>query len=85
MHWDNYSNHNVTIILLDFEKAYDMVEWSFVLEMFKSLRFPKKFYRWIEILFEGSSTQIDINGQLTNPIQIQMFIKKGCPCPICDW
>jgi len=58
------------MILLDFEKAYDRVEWCFVICMLKAFGFPKKYYDWINILFNEASTIIDVNGNLSEPIRL---------------
>ena len=33
MHWAKKRKNNVAMILLDFEKAYDRIEWPFVIGM----------------------------------------------------
>lgn len=56
------------MIMLDFEKAYDRIEWSFVLGMLKTFGFPPFFCSWISIILKDSSIVIDVNGEITNPI-----------------
>ena len=67
------------MILLDFEKAYDRIEWCFVIGMLKAFGFPNKYYDWINILFNEASTVIDVNGNLSKPIRLQRSIRQGCP------
>jgi hypothetical protein len=38
-------------IKIDFEKEYDLVEWSFILAMLKALSFGPSFLCAIEMLF----------------------------------
>ena len=64
----------MAIILLDFEKAYDRIEWHFVIGMLKSFGFPKKYCDWISILFNEASTIIDVNGNILEPIRLQRSI-----------
>ena len=35
MHWAKADNQNLAMILLDFEKAYDKIEWHFVIARLK--------------------------------------------------
>ena len=63
------------MILLDFEKAYDRIEWCFVIGMLKAFGFPKKFCDWINILFNEASTIIDVNGNILEPIRLQRSIR----------
>ena len=58
MNWAKESSQEVAMILLDFEKAYDRVEWPFVLGMLKAFGFPYYFCKWVEILFKDASTVI---------------------------
>ena len=43
MDWAKCSHHNATLLLLDFEKAYDRVEWKFIIMMLQSFGFPPYF------------------------------------------
>ena len=43
MHWAKADNQNSAMILLDFEKAYDRIEWHFVISMLKQFGFPDYF------------------------------------------
>lgn len=79
MRWANKKNKNVAMILLDFEKSYDRIEWPFVIRMLKPFGFPEYSCRWIEVLFKYSSTVIDASGNLTNPIPLGRSIRKGFP------
>lgn len=40
MHWAMKANQNSAMMLLDFEKAYDKIEWKFVFMVLESMRFP---------------------------------------------
>ena len=67
------------MILLDFEKAYDRVEWPFVIGILTAFGFPYYFCKWIEIMFKDSSTVIEINGEFSKPIILQRSIRHGFP------
>ena len=58
------------MFLLDFEKAYDRIEWPFVKGMLKAFGFSPYFCKWIDILLIDSSTVIDINGETTKCITL---------------
>ena len=49
---------------LDFEKAYDMVNWDFLLEVLELRGFGERFISWIKALLVSSKTCININGDL---------------------
>ena len=75
MHWAKENGQEVAMILLDFEKTYDRIEWCFVIGMLKAFGFPNKYCDWISILFNETSTVIDVNGNLSEPIRLQRSIR----------
>ncbi|XP_059076321.1 secreted RxLR effector protein 78-like [Cryptomeria japonica] len=79
MHWAKADKQNVAIILLDFEKAYNRIEWPFIRGMLQAFGFPSYFCRWIYILFKDSSIVIEVNGELFEPIPLKRSIRQGCP------
>ncbi|KAL2225604.1 UNVERIFIED_CONTAM: hypothetical protein Sindi_2948700, partial [Sesamum indicum] len=47
---------------VDIRKAYDTVEWDFLLAVLQLFRFPPKFTRWIEECVSTTSFSIGLNG-----------------------
>lgn len=79
MEWAKVSNQNVAMFLLDFEKAYDGVEWGFIIMMLEAISFPKEFCHLIQVLLKDASTQLDINGSITEAFNLGRSIRQGCP------
>ena len=79
MHWAKADNQNSAMILLDFEKAYDRIEWHFVIAMLKQFGFLDYFCQWVNILFKDSNTCIEINGEISESIPLGRSIRQGCP------
>jgi hypothetical protein len=49
------------ILKLDYEKAYDMVDWDFLEEMLSSKDFSQKWIQWVMSLVKGGSIAIRPN------------------------
>ena len=49
------------LIKLDFEKAYDRVNWSFLIKVLRRKRFDAGYIHKIEQLITGGQTMISIN------------------------
>lgn len=73
--WAKVSRQDATMFLLDFKKAYDRVEWGFILLMLESFGFPREFCSIVRVLLQDTSTQIDVNGSLSPPILLSRSIR----------
>lgn len=79
MHLAKSEGQNVVMLLLVFEKAYNRIEWPFVMGMLQAFGFPPYFWKWINNLLKDSSTIIDVYDELTQIITLQRSIRQGCP------
>lgn len=79
MEWAKISNQDVAMFLVDFEKAYDRVEWRFILMMLEAFGFPKEFCQFVQVLLKDASAQMEINGSLTQAFKLGKSIRQGCP------
>jgi len=59
-------NKRVTIIKVDFEKAYDSVRWQFLYYMTIRLRFCNKWVGCIRDCMESTSISMSVNGSPTH-------------------
>ncbi len=67
------------ILGLDFMKAYDSLEWSFMLKVLEKFNFGDNFIRWIKILYTKTSMSIKNNGWLTAELFPERGVRQGCP------
>ena len=51
------------ILKIDYEKAYDTVNWNFLLEVLKSRCFSAKWINWITSLTQGGSVCVRLNDE----------------------
>ena len=59
-------NNNIdgSLIFLDFEKAFDSVEWNFMYKVLEKFNFGKTFINWIKILYNKPLFKMKNNGWL---------------------
>lgn len=67
------------LLLLDFEKAFDTVEWSFMYKVLQKLGFGENYIRWITILYTKPEFVLKNNGWLSSSIKMSRGIRQGCP------
>lgn len=64
---------------IDFDKAYDRVEWDFVLQSLSDMGMGKNFCHYVNCLFGNARCMIALNGTLSDPITLRRSIRQGCP------
>ena len=62
------------LLLIDFEKAFDSLSWSFIRKALKFLNFGESFRRWIDVFYKGISSAVIQCGHLSSWFQIG----RGC-------
>jgi len=67
------------ILKVDFEKAYDSVDWGFWEYMLNMMGFWAKWVWWIKTCVFGGTMSILVNGSPTEEINIQRGLKQGDP------
>ena len=66
-------------VFLDFEKAFDTIDHSFMFNALASYNLGPVFCKWIEIIYKKPSTCVINNGYASKPIEINRGIRQGCP------
>jgi hypothetical protein len=77
--WAEESNQDLILLLLDFEKAFDRIEWSFLFEALARIRFYPKWIRWVSSLYTLASSTIKLNGVEGSTFPLTRSVRQGCP------
>jgi hypothetical protein len=67
------------ILKLDFEKDYDKVRWSFLIEVLKQKNSPGTWIEWIRQCVEGGKVGVKINGTQGNFFNTHKGLRQGDP------
>ena len=67
------------IALLDFEKAFDTINWSFLQKTLTAYNFGENFKNWIKIIYTDISSCCLNNGNATQFFCISRGVRQGCP------
>jgi len=79
--WAEESEQDLVLLLLDFEKAFDRIEWGFLFSALTRLSFSKTWVRWVVSLYQAPTSAIKINGTPGLDFQLAMLVRQGCPWP----
>ena len=55
-------NENGILLFLDFEKAFDSVEWNFLFKTLTKFNFGENFLTWMHILYNNPIFRVKNNG-----------------------
>lgn len=74
-----YSGQHLAILLLDFEKAYDRVDWSFLEGTLERLGFPLGWIQGISALYRTASSRVIIGDRMGERFRLERSVRQGCP------
>ena len=67
------------MVLIDFEKAFDTLEWQFLHNTLKYLNFGPNLRNWISVMYSDLESGIINAGYVTNYFKISRGVRQGCP------
>ena len=75
------TSHNLTGILtsLDFRKAFDSLEWPFIMKMLDCFNFGADIKRWVNTFYLNIESMVINNGFRTNWFKPSKGVRQGCP------
>lgn len=67
------------ILKVDFSKAFDTVEWSFLFNLLKARGFSERWVGWIRAILCSSKARFLINGTQCGYVQYRRGLRQGDP------
>lgn len=63
---------------MDISKAFDSVQWTFLLNTLEALGLPVRFIKWISLCITSASFSVQVNGELAGYFQSKRGLRQGC-------
>ena len=67
------------MLFIDFEKAFDSLEWSFIVNSLRFFGFGPSIINWVKVLNCETESCVLNNGWSTNFFQTLRGVRQGCP------
>jgi hypothetical protein len=77
--WAKESQQDTILLLLDFERAYDRVNWNFLETAMIKLGFSEKWVSWTAALYKGAHSSMLVNGKKLPKFEIHRSVRQGYP------
>ena len=66
-------------VFLDFEKAFDSIEWCYLQKCLEAFNFGPQLRQWISVLYNNISSCVLNNGFATKHFNLSRGVRQGCP------
>ena len=73
------SNQDLAVLLLDFEKAYDRVDWSFFEGTMAKMGFAENWIKGISSLYKSATSKVLLARGKGSSLQLTRSVRQGCP------
>ena len=67
------------MIAIDFEKAFDTLDFQFLIRTLHKFNFGPSFIHWIRVLYKNASSYVMNNGFTTGPFLLGRGVRQGDP------
>ena len=67
------------ILLIDFEKAFDTIRWSYLYKCLNFFNFGEMFIHWVKVIYSNIESTVINNGHTSQYFKLSRGIRQGCP------
>ena len=79
MNYLDNCNSSGILVAIDFKKAFDSLEWSFIKLCMAKFNFGDNILRWVSLFYQGTQTAVLNNGFMTDFFNVSRGVRQGCP------
>lgn len=69
----------IAILSLDQEKAFDRVDWAFMVSTLSAMGFGPSFISWVSLFYNHVQSSVNVNGYLSPFFGLLHGVRQGCP------
>ena len=75
----NKKNMRGLLLNIDFEKAFDSLDWGFMRKVLEKFGFGESMQKWVEIFYKDIKSTVIVNGQASSWFNIERGCRQGDP------
>ncbi|KAF5773617.1 putative RNA-directed DNA polymerase [Helianthus annuus] len=79
LNWAKKSKDKLFFLKIDFEKAYDNINWNFIIDLLSQMGFSDKWKNWIKGVVSSASASVLVNGAPTFEFKCFKGMRQGDP------
>ena len=79
MHYLEENDLEGLLLLADFEKAFDSIEWDFLRKALQSFNFGSSICRWFDTFYKDSKNCVINNGYMSKFFSLERGCRQGDP------
>lgn len=64
---------------IDFEKAFDSVDWRFMFKVLESMGFGPRFWQWVSMLYRCPKVAVQLGPPVSEFFKVGRGTRQGCP------
>jgi hypothetical protein len=83
LHLAKASGEDYTFLKLDAIKAFDSIEWDYLIQILEHIEFPDYTLSFVKAILGTASSRLIINGRRSEAFKISRSVRPGCllsPC-----
>ncbi len=67
------------LLLIDFEKAFDSLEWSYIRKVLATYNFGRDFIKWFKTVYTNAQSCVINNGHYSKFFNLERGCRQGDP------
>ena len=77
--WAKYRSKSTFVLKVDFEKAFDNLNWSFLFDILHQIGFGSVWIGWLKGVLTSARVSVLVNGAPTNQFNLEKGVRQGDP------